>query len=248
MQLSLRLALPIGALIVGSASLAACGDSTVDADPDYPKKVREFDEFPILWLGETFDVDPVSTTEDLSSADLDVSPPLVDPNTGEAILEELRSYSVSYGTCVPPPGSHQSCRVPLTMVFYAPCGTPNLAPALKKETKIVRGVDAIVEIDGKLRIETAEFTVIISPPGADPDDVTANAVQIAENLYGANEKAKHITKDSDFKVKPKDLCTDKPKKDDATPLASATPSVPSAPPVESPVTAPGATVTVTPAP
>jgi hypothetical protein len=115
-------------------------------------------------------------------------------------------YRVSYGECTPPPGSEQACQVPLTLTFWEPCSWFATFNAPEPDKLLVRGVEAGIGPDGGLRIDTADLTVFIEPRGASNAARLSNATRIANDLYGANEKAEHLTANSNFVAKPADAC------------------------------------------
>jgi hypothetical protein len=163
--------------------------------------VAQFDDYPILWLGPEYDVDEDGQPDPITYARAAESPAFTHPVTGQTLVPARRSYSISYGTCDIPKGA-EGCRIPLTLMFRAPCETRPLSDAVRSGTEVVRGVEAIVETSGYLRFETADFTLTIAAPAGRDGDVLRNAKRIAADLQPANAKANAImSPDGQFRPK-----------------------------------------------
>lgn len=129
------------------------------------------------------------------------SPAFTHPLTGEVLRPATRSFDISYGTCEIKP-HQQSCPVPVSLHFFPVPSAPVLAPGAKTgEILRLRGIDATVEWDGGLWVETADVTFSISVFAATPEERRSQAVRIINQFEGANAKARHITKASDFTPK-----------------------------------------------
>jgi hypothetical protein len=188
------------------------------------ESAQSFDEFAIAWLGPSYDAhgDGVGDLP-LSAAQVKRSPAQYDAN-GVLIKPSVTFYSLGYGTCDVANGS-SSCRIPLTLVFYPPCGAGPAPPAVSEGKEVfVRGIDAQVYGGGRLQLDTTDFTVTISPPGETPDDVLNNALRIAGQLEGANSKAGHLTKDRDFTPLRRETCPALPAP--PTPVVDSSPVAP----------------------
>lgn len=181
----------------------ACGAKT--ASGDLSEKVTNFDGYPLVWLGASYDVDEDGRADDLRVARSSVTPPFYNPRTGELLVPEIRTFSLGYGDCERPKGA-SACPIPLTMVFSAPCETYPLSNIAKSGSVNVRGVDTIVQAGGALRMETADFTVTISPVADSVTGTTEKALRIAEDLVPANAKARDALTGSDFRSRPANLC------------------------------------------
>jgi hypothetical protein len=74
---------------------------------------------------------------------------------------------------------------------------------------MLRGAGAI-DLGDNLRVETAEVMIEISTGGKDSNEAIQRALRVANDLYGANDRAAHLTAQTDFVAKPPDLCKDTP--------------------------------------
>ena len=199
----LRRSIRIAENLVGANAKASHITRDSDFTPaDCPAaRLRSFDEFPVLWLGEAYDVDADGTPESLESAQRAYSPPVANPSDGRVITPELVSYSVSYGTCdlpTPDPNTgEQACRIPLTMVFYEPCSR-KATTTVDGQPVQIRGTQGLIRALGIVRVYARDFMVVISAPGTNAREKETNGLRVANDLRGANAKASHIMKDSDF--------------------------------------------------
>lgn len=196
-------------IFLGAVCLATAGcDSSdeVTATPQLAREVQSFDEFPVFWLGDEYDVDGDGNRERLVSARFRVNPERRDSTTGEALRPAWRSYTISYGPCDPGPGE-DTCALPLTMTFQEPCSWYALHPIPVTPQRTVRGVEAIVRANGAVRIKTEGALIIINASGKDEAAMAANALRIAEDLEGANSKSEFLAPGSDFPVQPGDKCS-----------------------------------------
>jgi len=191
----------VGAVFVGLLVLGtACRDSAV-AEPPFAQTLQTFDEFPIVWLGESFDLDGKSL--ELTGARKTCSPAL-SASDGELIRPAECSFFLAYGDCEIPAGQ-TSCRVPVSIKIEPPCNAP-LSNDVKEDAVQVRNVDAVVYSEGALYVETAEFLISISPPGATDKETLENSIFIAEHLYGANDKASALGPDTSFRPSDRSTC------------------------------------------
>lgn len=182
---------------------AACGSgASTKAGAPTPREVAEsFDEFPILWLGESYDSDGDGVGDmPLTTARPEESPALTYGPTGEVVRPALRSFTLGYGTCTIDPGQ-QSCPVPVTIIFDAPDSAPTLSNSVKAGQLRLRGVDVAVESGGGLRVEAADVTFSVLVFSATPGEPLRQATRIVNQLKGANPKAINITSTSDFTPK-----------------------------------------------
>lgn len=182
---------------------AACGAKV--ARGDLSQKVRSFDEYALVWLGDSYDVDGDGGSDDLRVARSSVGRPFYNPVTGELLLPEIRTFSIAYGDCERPKGA-SACPIPLGLLFSAPCDNQSL-PAVSTSRRVpLRGIDAIVQHNGAVRLETADFTVTISPVADTYSGIAEKALRIAADLVPANAKAKSVLTGTDFRPRPADLC------------------------------------------
>lgn len=173
-------------VVIAGVAVAACASRGARAD--LAGQVASFQDYPILWLGPAYDVDSDGKPDDIAFARRELSPAVVDPD-GKMLLPARRSFSIAYGTCEIPPGA-EGCPIPLNLVFEAPCEAPRLSA--KNGTARVRGIDADVQVQGYLRLETADVTVTIATTGTSLDEITRNSIRIANALQPANAKAKAV--------------------------------------------------------
>jgi len=155
-----------------------------------PRDVRGM---PILWLGDSYDSDGDGTPDmPLRLAKLETTAAFYDPRDGREIHPATTSYSMIYGTCTPPtprPGGEQfGCPVPLAIDFFGVCNTPPLSTDAMPRVP-VRGVDAFEVSADHIWIETADFTVSVMAWGKTIDEGKAHALQVVQNLMGANPEA-----------------------------------------------------------
>jgi hypothetical protein len=230
-------------VVAFAASVLACqprDQATADAEPVDLSRLREFDEFPVLWLGESYDSDGDGTGDmAIREARASQSPPFVHPRSGEVIRAAARSFDVMYGDCEIPPGS-DSCRVPLTMIFYPAGPAQELSNWVKTgEVVLVRGIPAVVFGDGNLWVETEQVTFTISAWGESPEERLETATRILTKLEGANPPASDITQGSLLRPKPRVFPTATPPGAGPTPMNTPTPAgSPSATPASAPTTEP----------
>lgn len=174
-------------VLVAGGALVACASRGARAD--IAANVENFQDYPLVWLGPAYDVDSDGKPDTITMARTASSPPLTNPMNGEVLVPAKRTYTIAYGTCDIPAGA-DGCAVPLALVFSAACDTVPLSEIAKSRMARVRGVDAIVETSGSLRLETADFTLTIHAPGSTAEEVTQNAIRIANDLQPANAKAR----------------------------------------------------------
>jgi hypothetical protein len=182
-------ALGFSHLVLLGAIVVSCGRD--DGVARVSDKIRSFEPFPLVWLGEEYDPGEEREPMTLRSAGFSVSP------AGVA-HPEIRKFRIAYGTCDIRP-SRDSCTLPLLLDVYGPCAAPPYsAPSIGK----IRGVDALSDGDS-IWLETAEFTVSVSTAfpvteGQPPPNDLANAREVVVALFGANDAASHIGRDDDF--------------------------------------------------
>jgi len=148
---------------------------------------------PVLWLGDSYDSDGDGVGDmQLTGAKLATTAAFYDPRDGREVHPAVTSYTLVYGDCTPPtprPGGEQfGCPVPLQIAFYGVCNTPPLATDGMPVVP-VRSVDAREEGAGELWIETADFTVSIKAWGTTADEARAHALEVVQDLTGANPEA-----------------------------------------------------------
>jgi hypothetical protein len=167
----------------------------------HPRDVRGM---PVLWLGDNYDSNHDGTPDmRLTSTSLEDSPEFRDPRDGRLIKPGTKSYSMAYGSCVPPtplPGNEQwGCAIPLSIDFYSVCNTPPLSNKDIMPRVRIRGVDAYEFIAGGLWLETANFTISVGASwGKTSDEARAHVRQVVEDLIGANPEAAAFTKGTAF--------------------------------------------------
>lgn len=198
------------ALIAVMCAVSLACSEKADADSD---KVKGFAGFPLVWVGEEYD----SNAD--GSGDMPVSEAKEFITAAGRFAPETHGFDIIYGDCTIPPGQEEGgCPLPVQITVYPACQTPELAEEAKGKKVKVRGVDAVVTIGGAIWIETEDFTVQIWHAVKGVSDHEKEALKIAEKLEGANDKAKHIKKDSPFKVKAQDFCEkEKAKTQEAAP-------------------------------
>jgi hypothetical protein len=205
-----------GLLLVAAGALGAiCGESEPTTTPGVPTPlpaptvsaarvaeaaatVASFDEFPLVWLGDSYDSDGDGIGDvRISSEHAAHAIARVDPHSGKELSPVITSFTFGYGTCDIPPLAN-SCPIPINIDVYASNDAlPSLSGVEGHVT--VRGVDAAIFDRGNLWIVTADFTVSISPSFAkDGDDKLNKSLRIANQLYGANAKAAGVTKTATF--------------------------------------------------
>jgi hypothetical protein len=183
--------------------------STSDGGTATAKKVTNattFDEFPVVWLGTSYDSDGDGVGDmRLSSAYAVHGPAFTNPIDGTIISPQLTWFTLGYGTCKIPDGK-ESCNVPLN-IDVDPPGDPRdevaLSQARDEDHLTVRGADAIVSEGRILWIFAEEFTVRISPVAQPPPGQSRldQALRVASLLVGANPKGSWITTGTDFHPK-----------------------------------------------
>jgi hypothetical protein len=223
------------------AGLAGCGDGApATAQPSGSSaELRAFTEFPVLWLGESYDSDGDGTGDmDLNVHGPAQSPPFNHPLTGELIRPSERSYGISYGSCDIPVGA-DSCPIPITIEFYPP-DTGSLSDSVKTGEKVlVRGIVATVYSDGHLWVETADVTFAILAVNGPRDGWLDSAIRVLSLLEGANAPASHITQGSLLRPKPRVFPTATAPGASPPPMNTPTPAgSPSATPASAPTTEP----------
>jgi hypothetical protein len=231
-------------ILVGLSAACEKSPSTRAGAPSNRELATSFDEFPILWLGDSYDSDGDGVGDlPLRDAHPARSAPLTNPLTGEVIRPATRSFTLSYGDCQIKPG-RQSCPAPVTIVFYPTGSAPILSEAAKTgETLSLRGVKAVVYGEGNLWVETADVTFAIDAFAATPEERRRNVTRIATQLEGANAKARKITKTTDFAP-----ATGSAETSTTVPGSSSTPlatqQTPAPPPGQPTIPAPATTLTI----
>jgi hypothetical protein len=101
---------------------------------DCTQRLRDFQEFPVFWLGESY--------EGLPLASVDVA------DYGERNGRRIRLLTMNYGTCLIQPGE-ESCAVPVTIRVSRFCESPvDLRVIAQERTQAhVRGTDAYLDGD-----------------------------------------------------------------------------------------------------
>lgn len=184
---------PVMLFVIAAGLACSAGQS---ARATAAQDVRNFDKFAVLWAGDYYDAGPAGQIP-LRSARYIVSP------AGQ-FHPEVRRFRLLYGDCDVPKGE-SSCTVPIRIDFYDTCDAPELADAVKADIMAVRGVPVYQKTDGGLWIETADFTASIraSVPSG---DATKDSIRLAESLFGANDKGRHITKSTNWQPKTDATC------------------------------------------
>jgi hypothetical protein len=180
----------------------ACRSET--AHGDLAEKVTSFDQYPLVWLGPSYDVDGDGQPDAIRTARTASSPAFYDPTTGQLIRPEVRMFTISYGSCEIPDGA-SACPIPLTMVSSAPCETEPLSDIAKAGSVSVRGIDAIVQLNGGIRLETADFSLTVLAVADSDKGTTEKALRIARDLIPANAKAKSALTGSTFRATARSL-------------------------------------------
>jgi hypothetical protein len=190
-----RVVLGLGIMSVGAL---ACGaDNADDAEPGPVEKVRAFDEYPLLWLGPTYDVNGDGDEDSLHSVDTST-----DNRPTDLLGPEFHTFEMSYQDCSPQP-----CVEVLQLTFTAACGNPLPSSGSTEPGTIrVRGIDALIVSTGGLLIQTVQFNLWILAVGRDESGVLATSIEISDDLIGANTRAAQITTASDFLPPPPGTC------------------------------------------
>ena len=183
-------------------AFTACQADT--ARGDLAEKVTSFDQYPIVWLGASYDADGDGVSDPITSARTDLSPALHHPLTGQLVKPAQRWFTISYGMCEIPDGA-SACPIPLQLNFSAPCENRGVPEVSRTRTVSLHGVDAIVDSNGHVRFETADFTLTVSAIGSSNDEQAEKALRIARDLVPANAMATSRLLGGNFRPKPADL-------------------------------------------
>jgi hypothetical protein len=144
------------------------GTTSVTADPltSAVEDAREFDEFPVYWLGESFQGLPLVRVTQMDY-----------PGHAPGTIYNLPWHEVGfiYGNCTIAPGE-SSCPVPLTIAVRPYCEVPPevvLGPARTEPPEEIRG--ALVHRMGRSQMQVWTSNVSISINATDPaiDDAAA---------------------------------------------------------------------------
>lgn len=141
--------------------------------------VDQFDAYPLLYLGDSFEGLPLTYCGRRQSAGSDYGRPATD------------RFVFIYGDCEVK-SDQSSCNPPLQIAIYPRCG-PRLAGGVLR-TESIRGAEASVLGTPAFFIETAQFNVKVSG-GARDAEGEGLASRAVEELRGANELAKNLTVD-----------------------------------------------------
>lgn len=143
--------------------LLACGgrppglvpELKADAQQEFARRAQRFEEFPLVWLGESYDTDGDGNGDlPLVAARKSTSKPLNAPD-GTLIRPGHSSFLFAYGQCKPPDGDEGGCPTPVSIRVYSPCDGPVLSDLVKRGATSVRGVEAVIHGSGEsLWIET----------------------------------------------------------------------------------------------
>lgn len=183
------------AVLCVSATIWACG-ADERAAASAARDARAFDEFAVVWAGEYYNAG--------SAGDLPLRSAKYTVTKGSQFHPELASFELVYGDCEVPKGE-PSCPLPVWIDVYDPCAAPDLADAARMDTVLIRGVTAIIKFDGGLWIETDDFVASVNasvPSG----DAVKDSIRLAESLFGANDKGRHIAKSTNWQPKTDATC------------------------------------------
>lgn len=158
-----------------------------------------FDEFPLLWLGTSYDSDGDGIgDQELVAARPESESAFLNPKTGQQIRPAIRSFAFAYGRCKIAPHA-QSCPVPITIIFYPAASAPVPDEVVLSDPTInLRGVAATEYNGGSLWFDIAGASFSIDVFADNEKERLSQAIRIAEQLVGANAKAAGITKDKPF--------------------------------------------------
>jgi len=138
---------------------------------------QNFDDYPILFLGDEFDGQKLQTCDHQVSASSDSRQPSSD------------RFDFVYGTC---DASKGSCPVPLQISLDWSCGpTPIWAGSVP--TVRTRGLTLHVGDAGHLWANGAGFHLSVFVNFVDSSQLTDEALNAVDALYGANRVAERIT-------------------------------------------------------
>jgi len=181
-------AVTIGAVALGVAVVAALregGDATpaTAGGSGCEDKVRSFDRYPLLYLGEEFEGLP------LVSCEYHVS-----PGTSYGTPPTER-YVFIYGRCtIPPDRTDGGCAVPLQVTVYPPCG-PSITPKADVSKQQLRGVDVRILRNDAVYVETSAYKAKISV-GQVAGQRLALTTRAFDALRGANDLAAGVSEQS----------------------------------------------------
>ncbi len=155
----------------------------------YPPDARGL---PVLWLGDNYDSNHDGTPDmPLVFSKIIENPPARDPISGVPVRAPTHDFSLGYGHCGPPTPTpwpdEYSCPDPLSIDIFDICSAPPFDIAGPHAA--VRGVDAEWSTGGELWVETADFTLRVGAAGKTTDGASADAIQVVEDLVGANPDA-----------------------------------------------------------
>lgn len=171
------------------------------SDPDVRLPPQDVRGLPVLWLGDSYDEDGDGTGDlPLVEASMTSEPEFRDPRTGEVIRPEVREYTMAYGTCEIPAGEEGGCPVPITLVIQSPCFAYPLAEEVIYKKQQMRGAQAMFFGEGGLRVDTADFTVLVLAVGVTVNESEQRAQRVIENLRGANPEAADFSASTPFRA------------------------------------------------
>jgi hypothetical protein len=135
---------------------------------DCPRRLSEFQEFPIYWLGESFEGLPLTSVDVADYSDYEGQP--------------TREVLVIYGSCVVRAGD-EGCGIPLTIQISRFCESPVEAIRVAQAGDGVglRGAKASAESPSSLRLRTGNVAI-----GIDGGAGSGGVRFVAVNLVRAN--------------------------------------------------------------
>lgn len=171
-----------GAVLTTGAWQLAQRMPDAEADPSWRQQVEEFNEYPLLWLGEEFE-------------GLTLDRVIRQQTAATAYHPAMDSVDFIYGECIPPDDS-TPCRNALQITVDGPCA-PKLAEHHRGKTTLVRSAVVNVAADQTVRLESDAFSVSIFVGRIeDPAEREAFALRAMAALRGGNALASSITQSS----------------------------------------------------
>lgn len=119
-----------GVLLVARPFSGSKGSAAMLPGEISPGEAAQFDGYPLLWLGESFEGLPLTTVIRAVASD--------DPNSPTSTAQD--GFYFIYGDCTPPPVDEGGCAPPLTVFVQPRCyNPPDVYGYVTSGTEAVRG-------------------------------------------------------------------------------------------------------------